>query len=416
MKTIAIIESCDTKYKEVAFMREFIEKENIGVIVINTATGTTPSYNYDISREEVLLESGVKWEEIEAKTKNEKMRHMTEATANLVEKLYKENKIHAVLSVGGLQNTIMATTAMQRLPIGFPKVMATTIASGQRKFESVVGDKDIVVIPSICDFTGLNIVTRQIIANASACCIGMVQHAGNVLEKGKKPVVAVSLMGITNNGACSAIEELERLGIEVIGFHTTGVGGTIMESMAEDRLVDGILDFTIHEITSGYFGGGFSYNKASEGRLSRSAAIQVPLVVCLGGLDFIDFATSEFPSRMDERVYMLHNDTTAHIKILPDEAREVAQIVIQRLANVDYHIRLLVPTDGMHHNSKENQELYCKEVDNILIDTISSHVNEHVEVTVIPGNMDEKQWGIQAAHRMLDELKYHNRISKDLVY
>ena len=175
-----------------------------------------------------------------------------------VEKLYQDGKIDGIISVGGLQNTVMAANAMQKLPIGFPKVMATTVASGTRKFELVVGDKDIMVMPAICDFTGMNIVTRQVIANACAACVGMVKSAGHVLKKGDKPVVAVTLMGVTNNGAVAAVEELERVGLEVIGFHATGVGGATMEKMAEEGLVDGILDLTLHELTSEYFGGGFS--------------------------------------------------------------------------------------------------------------------------------------------------------------
>jgi len=416
MKTIAIIGSCDTKYKEISFMREFIENEGLNVLVINIATGPNKSYGFDISREEVVLASGVSWEELEPKTKGEKIEFMANAAAHKVVQLYKSGKINGVLSVGGLQNTVVATRAMQQLPIGFPKVMASTVACGRRMFDSVVGCSDIVVIPSICDFTGLNIVTRQIISNACACCIGMVKSAGTEIKKGDKPVVAVSLMGITNTGACAAIEELERLGIEAIGFHTTGVGGALMEQMAADSLVDGILDLTIHEITSEYFGGGFSYGENAKVRLLKSTANKTPLVICLGGLDFVDFSINEFPPRMAERVYMMHNATTAHIKILPDEAKEVAAIVIKRLNTIDYPVKLLIPTDGMRHNTKEGEELYYKEVDDILINTIKTIRNDNIEIIIIPGNLDTKEWGIQAAHHMIDELKQSKKLSEDVTY
>ena len=261
MKRIAIIGSCDTKHREVAYMRDLIEAEGIEVLVIDVATGPSPSYGYNVSREEVVEAAGTKWSELEPKSKGEKIAFMMEAAADYVEKIYREGKIDGILSAGGLQNTVMATNAMKRLPIGFPKVMATTVASGKKTFDLVVGDKDIVTIPSICDFTGLNLVTRQIMANACACCIGMVKTAGTILKKGRKPVVGITLMGITNTGACAAVDELERLGVEVIGFHSTGVGGAIMEQMAADGLIDGILDLTTHEITEGYFGSGFSYGE-----------------------------------------------------------------------------------------------------------------------------------------------------------
>lgn len=410
MKTIAVIGSCDTKYKEIAFLREIIEAEGLNVLVINIATGPGQSKGFDISREEVALAAGVAWEDMKPKTKGEKITFMAEAVAELVVKLYQEGRIHGILSVGGLQNTVVATAAMQRLPIGFPKVMASTVACGRRAFESVVGGSDIVVIPSICDFTGLNMVTSRIIANACACCIGMVKSSGAVIQKGSRPVVAVSLMGITNTGACAAIEELERLGIEAIGFHTTGVGGATMEQMAVEGLVDGILDLTIHEITSGYFGGGFSYGEKAEERLLKATGAKIPMVICLGGLDFVDYVVGEFPPRMEERVYMMHNKTTAHIKILPDEAKEVADIVVKRLNTIDYKVKLLIPTEGMRHNTRPGEELFYKEVDEILIHTIRNNLNSNIEVILIPGNLDTKEWGIQAAQHMFEVLKENNII------
>lgn len=185
MKTIAIIGSCDTKSREISFMREQIEAEGIKALVIDVATGLKESKGFDVSREEVAAAYGVNWMDMESKTKGEKIAFMMKAAASYIEQIYYEGKIDGILSVGGLQNTVMATNAMRRLPIGFPKVMATTVASGRRTFDSVAGDKDIVMIPSICDFTGLNLVTEQIMANACACCVGMVKHAGQVLKRGK---------------------------------------------------------------------------------------------------------------------------------------------------------------------------------------------------------------------------------------
>ena len=353
MKTIAVIESCDTKFKEAKFISDFIKNEGLNALVINTATGPAPSYNYDISREEIAESYGTPWEEMEPKSKGEKIDYMKDAVAAYVVKLYEEGKIDGIISVGGLQNTVMAANAMQKLPIGFPKVMATTVASGTRKFDLVVGDKDITVMPAICDFTGLNIVTRQVISNACACCVGMVKCAGQVLTKGDKPVVAVTLMGVTNTGAVAAVEELEKMGLEVIGFHATGVGGATMEDMAANGLVDGILDLTLHELTSEYFGGGFSYGPKAKIRLVESVEKKVPLVISLGGLDFVDFSTSELPDRMDERKYMLHNANTAHIKILPEEAEALGKILAERLSKVTYPVKLLIPTKGMRHNTLE---------------------------------------------------------------
>lgn len=405
MKTIAIIESCDTKFKETAYMREFIEKQGMKVIVLDVSTGQSSSYEYDISREEIVENAGAKWKDLALKTKAEKISFMTEAVAVYVELLYKEGKINGILSVGGLQNTVMATNAMKRLPIGFPKVMATTVASGNKTFDSVVGDKDIVIIPSICDFTGLNIVTEQIMANACSCCVGMVRLAGKILKKGEKKIVGITLMGITNTGACAAISELEKHGIEVIGFHSTGVGGAIMEQMAYDGLIDGVLDLTTHEITQEYFKGGFSYGEQSKYRLVKSVQKKLPLVVSVGGLDFIDFNVGEFPARMEERVYMMHNARTAHIKLLPDEAEETTKHFTERIEKIDYPVKLLIPTDGMRHNTRKGEELYEPKVDEVILSKIREIKNPNIEIITIQGNLDTEEWGIAAANYMIQELE-----------
>ena len=413
MKTIAVIESCDTKFKEAKFISDFIKNEGLNALGINTATGPAPSYNYDISREEIAESYGTPWKEMEPKSKGEKIDYMKDAVAAYVVKLYEEGKIDGIISVGGLQNTVMAANAMQKLPIGFPKVMATTVASGTRKFDLVVGDKDITVMPAICDFTGLNIVTRQVISNACACCVGMVKCAGQVLTKGDKPVVAVTLMGVTNTGAVAAVEELEKMGLEVIGFHATGVGGATMEDMAANGLVDGILDLTLHELTSEYFGGGFSYGPKAKIRLVESVEKKVPLVISLGGLDFVDFSTSELPDRMDERKYMLHNANTAHIKILPEEAEALGKILAERLSKVTYPVKLLIPTKGMRHNTLEGQELYEPKSDSVLIQTIIENVNDNVEVIVIPHNLDTPEFGVKAAHYIVDEMKKQGKLPQN---
>lgn len=291
MKTIAVIESCDTKFKEAKFISDFIKNEGLNALVINTATGPAPSYNYDISREEIAESYGTPWEEMEPKSKGEKIDYMKDAVA--------------------------------------------------------------------------------------------------------------------------AVEELEKMGLEVIGFHATGVGGATMEDMAANGLVDGILDLTLHELTSEYFGGGFSYGPKAKIRLVESVEKKVPLVISLGGLDFVDFSTSELPDRMDERKYMLHNANTAHIKILPEEAEALGKILAERLSKVTYPVKLLIPTKGMRHNTLEGQELYEPKSDSVLIQTIIENVNDNVEVIVIPHNLDTPEFGVKAAHYIVDEMKKQGKLPQD---
>ena len=407
-ETIAIIESCDTKYKEAAFLKKLVTDAGLNALVIDVATGPSRSMNFDISRDRVAEAAGVNWDnDTGSWSKGEKIAFMQKAVAAYTRAQYDAGKIHGILSVGGLQNTVMATESMKALPIGVPKVIATTVACGQKTFDQVVGERDIVVIPSICDFTGINMVTRQIMTNAAACCVGMVKQsgAGEPVKKPDRPVVGVTLMGITNIGAVSAIEELERNGIESIGFHSTGTGGSVMEGMAEDGLIDGILDLTTHEIAEGHFGSGFSYGPGWKRRILRSLEAGIPLVVCPGGLDFCDFAVNEFPPRMDERAYMMHNGSVAHIKLLPEEAEEIAADFAARLESAERPVRLIYPTEGMRNNTRPGQELYRPDVDEIILKAVRGVKNPLVNKVEIPGNLDTPEWGRLAAQEMISELR-----------
>jgi uncharacterized protein (UPF0261 family) len=298
---------------------------------------------------------------------------------------------------------MVAAGAMQALPIGFPTVLASTVACGDRSFASVAGDKDIVLMPSISDFTGINPMTRVIIANACAALTGMMTYAGIPVRKGGQPVVGFTLMGVTNDGALAAAEELGRLGVESIGFHATGVGGRIMEQMAEDGILDGVLDLTTHEISSEYFGGGFSYGSLN--RLEKTAKLGIPLVASTGGLDFVDFPVGQFPPRMDERVYNMHNSFLAHIKILPDEAKEIGKIFADRLNLAEKGARLLIPTEGMRKNARPGGSLYAPETDRALLEAILANVGPNVRVERIEGNLDDPEWGVKAARAMAAEIR-----------
>lgn len=414
MKTIAIIESCDTKYIEAGYMKECVEKAGFHALVLNTSTGPVECANpddngkvVDISREEIVAAYGMPWEEVKNKTKGEKIEIMRKAITAYVDGLYLAGKIHGIISVGGLQNTVMATAAMSVLPVGFPKVMATTVACGTKQFSLVVGDKDIVAMPMICDCTGLNLITRRVIANACGCVTGMAQMDGKPIAKGDKPVIGLTLMGVTNNGAMAAVEELERNGYEVLGFHATGVGGSVMEQMAADGLIDGVLDLTTHEITSEYFGGGFSYGPGAATRLLKTTANRVPLVVSLGGIDFVDYAKKEahVVPNLDQRKTYDHNADTVHIKISKEEAADIAKILAQRLNTADYPVKLLIPTDGMRHNTTEGEALWDPEADRVMIETLKASLKDQIEVVELEGNLDTREWGLKAAEIMLDVMK-----------
>ena len=248
MKTIAVIESCDTKFKEAKFISDFIKNEGLNALVINTATGPAPSYNYDISREEIAESYGTPWKEMEPKSKGEKIDYMKDAVAAYVVKLYEEGKIDGIISVGGLQNTVMAANAMQKLPIGVPKLMVSTMASGD--VERYVGTSDILMMPSIVDVAGINKISKIIFKNAVLTIAGMVAGQEKLAEEEtieEKPLIAASMFGVTTPCVEQAKAVLEQAGYEVLVFHATGTGGKTMESLIESGNYTGVLALSTTE-------------------------------------------------------------------------------------------------------------------------------------------------------------------------
>lgn len=402
MKTVAVIASCDTKFKEVQYMQKILLAQNVKPLIVDMSIGPKDTEGADISREEVFLEENLKWSEIKSCAKGRLMELMISAMKKKIYKLYKEGKIAGVIAAGGVQNTTVATQAMQRLPFGFPKVMVTTIASGNKCFKEVVGYKDIVVFPSIVDFTGMNTVIRTILKNACVSVAGMVKHGDGQIEKSEKPVAAITMMGITNRGCAAAVRELEKEGFEVWGFHATGAGGAVMEKLALDGKIDGILDMTTHEIVNGYFGGGFSYGGYQ--RLQYLRKGKIPVVVSVGGLDFIDYDIREFPYSLDERKYNKHNERLAHIKLKEEEARKVAEIFAERLNAANRNVELILPTDGMRCDTRQGEPLHDYPVDQILLKTVEEKAGKNVHIKYLNGNLDSEEWGIEAARYLVEKL------------
>lgn len=405
MKTIAIIASCDTKMQEVDYMRSILFEQETTPVIVDMSIGLGETLQTDITREKVFSDYGLQWENIRSYSKGKLMELMTEAMAHEIDRLYKEGWIDGVIAAGGVQNTTIATKAMQRLPVGFPKVMVTTIASGNKRFEEVVGNRDIVTIPAIVDLCGINGITGTILKNACICAANMAKYGGGTIKKSGRPAVGVTLMGITNDGGCAAINKLKENGIEAFGFHATGAGGAAMEAMAEEGFLDGILDMTTHEIVSEYFKGGFSYGNYQ--RLHNLEGLGIPIVISVGGLDFVDYELDQFPYALEERKYNKHNKQLAHIKLTQAEAKMVSRLFTERLNRSGKDIILVLPTDGMRKNTREGESLYDPEVDAVLLNNIIDTAGEKIHIVKLEGNLNTKEWGEGIAEIMIEEMKKH---------
>ena len=283
MATIAILGTMDTKGEEHAFVAEQIKARGHQTLVIDVGTLEAPKLKPDITREEVCRAAGADYATLLAKRdRGESVAAMSKGAPIVLAKLVAEKKIDGVISLGGGGGTAIGTAAMRALPIGFPKLMVSTLASGNTA--QYVGVKDIVMFPSIVDVAGLNRISRQILTRAAGAICGMVEVQPKAAAD--KPIIVASQFGNTTACVDHARKILEQAGYEVLVFHSTGTGGRTMESIIETGMVAGVLDITTTEWADELVGG---FLGAGPTRLEAAARGGVPAIVTPGCLDMVNF-------------------------------------------------------------------------------------------------------------------------------
>src|SRR5207249_1289997 len=304
-------------------------------------------------------------------------------------KLVVEKKIDGVISLGGGGGTAIATAAMRALPIGFPKLMVSTLASGNTA--QYVGVKDIVMFPSIVDIAGLNRISRQILTRAAGAICGMVEVgvpalAGSdaatlkrELQADDKPVIVASMFGNTTQCVQHAQKILEQAGYEVLVFHATGTGGRTMESLIESGMVAGVLDITTTEWADELVGGILS---AGPSWLEAAARLGVPAIVTPGCLDMVNFGPPEtVPAKFRGRIFYQHNPQVTLMRTTPEECAQLGRIIAEKLNRSDGPLTVLVRPKAISFISAPGQKFQQPPSDKALFDAVRTHLRKDIDVT-----------------------------------
>ena len=360
MAVIAVIACCDTKYHEITFVKEKISESGNTPLILDISTGPDIPVPSDISREQILSIGGYTWEEVHTMDKSGAISAMTESISKTVIKLYQEKKIDGVLGMGGLQNTVVCSAALRLLPIGFPKLICSTIASGYRYFDTVVGDKDILVLPSIVDFAGMNPISETVLGNAVGAIIGMVSCGGKLIDTRGEQYIATTLMGITNDTVMRASDELTAQGRKMISFHSTGIGGKVMEDLIRQGVIGAVMDLSLHEMTAEYFGG-YGYSKGADNRLCAAAEMGIPALICPGGIDFACLRTDELFPDQEERGYVWHNKDLSHTRLYEHEILDITKMIVKRLNQSKGRTEVVLPMGGLRTLSYPGEPFYKPE-------------------------------------------------------
>lgn len=272
--------------------------------------------------------------------------------------------IGAVLGLGGSGNTALVTEAMRSLPIGAPKLMVSTVASGNTA--PYVGPNDLAMMYSVVDVAGLNAISRKVIGNAAHAAAGMALHTPPV-SASDKPGLGMTMFGVTTACATLVREAMESTH-EVYTFHATGVGGQSMEKLADSGLVAGLLDITTTEVPDLIVGGVFA---ATEDRFGSVIRTRLPYVGSVGAVDMVNFgARDTVPPRFADRRFHVHNAQVTLMRTTPDENRRVGEFIVSRLNRMQGPVRFLLPLRGVSAIDAPGQPFHDPEADAALFGAI----------------------------------------------
>jgi uncharacterized protein (UPF0261 family) len=399
LSKIVIVGTLDTKGAEFKYVKDIIEGEELETIVIDAGVLGEAYFEPDISRSEVADAGGQSIEElVEAKDRGRSMEIMSDGAAKIVEKLYSEGKVAGIISLGGSAGTTIGTTAMKRLPVGIPKVMVSTLASGDTR--PYVGTKDITMMYSVVDILGVNSLSSEILSNAAFAVAGMVK--GKKPEpKEKRPLIAATMFGVTTPCVERAREYLEEHGYEVLVFHATGTGGKAMENLVEEGFISGVLDITTTELCDELVGGVLS---AGPDRLEAAGREGVPQVVSTGALDMVNFGPLDtVPKEFENRNLYKHNPTVTLMRTTVAENKKLAEIISEKLNKAESKTTLFLPLKGVSMIDAEGQPFYGAEEDKILFETLRKNIDQNkVELIEKDLHINDEEYALALAKKMIE--------------
>jgi uncharacterized protein (UPF0261 family) len=396
---VVIVGTLDTKGEEVGFARDVIEAAGADVHLVDVGVLGDPEVDPDTPASAVAEAGGTTLDALrEAGDRGAAIDAMGAGAAAVVTDLHDAGRLDGVLGLGGSGNTSVATTAMRALPVGVPKLMVSTMASGD--VEPYVGTRDVAMLYSVADVEGLNRLSRRVIANGALAVVGMATNDPEV-ETEDRPAVAITMFGVTTPCVQTAREYLESAGYETVVFHATGTGGRAMEDLIRQGLVDGVLDVTTTEWADELVGGVLS---AGPERLDAAAETGTPQVVSTGALDMVNFGPRDsVPAEFEGRQFHVHNPQVTLMRTTPEECAELGRIVGEKLSAATGPTSLYLPLGGVSALDVAGEDFHDPEADAALFDALREAVGPDVDVVEVETDVNDESFALAAAER-LDEM------------
>ncbi|WP_033290692.1 Tm-1-like ATP-binding domain-containing protein [Amycolatopsis jejuensis] len=405
--TVALLAALDTKADDAAFLKARLEANGHHVLVADIGVLGSPGLPSDVDRSTIAEAGGGSLAELQARRdRAAAVATMAAGAAAVISELVADGRVHAVLALGGGAGTSIGSAAMRDLPLGLPKLILTTVASGNTA--GYVGTSDLVLFPSIVDVAGVNRVSAITYTRAADALSGMLAGSRNPdTSRQDRPLVAATMFGVTTPCVLRAKETLEAAGCEVLVFHATGTGGRTMERLVAQGFFDAVLDLTTTEWADEIVGGILS---AGPHRLEAAGRAGVPQVVSLGATDMVNFGPPDtVPARFTGRRFYQHNAENTLMRVTPEEAERIGAAIAGKL-NAARDVTVLVPRRGVSALDAEGQPFADPAAREALVTALRKGVDDQrVRIEELDLHINDNAFADTAAERVLSCLKETRR-------
>ena len=396
MATVVLLGTLDTKGDEYEFLRRRVLEEGVDALLVDTGVLGSPLAEPDISRQQVAEAAGADLQELAtSEDRGAAVEAMARGVSEIVKDLHAQGRLDAVLALGGSGGTAIAAQAMRQLPVGVPKLIVSTMASGDTR--PYVGAVDVTLMYSVVDISGLNPISERILGNAAAAAAGMAKAQGPDSDA-EKPLVGATMFGVTTPCVTEARKRLEELGYEVLVFHATGTGGQSMEALMRSGFITASLDVTTTELADELVGGVLS---AGPDRLEAAGALGIPQVVSLGALDMVNFGPFEsVPAEFRDRLLYKHNPTVTLMRTTPEECAALGRTIARKLNEARGPLTVFVPLKGVSLIATEGQVFHDPAADEALFCTLRENLDPEVDLRELDLDVNDPEF----AHALADRL------------
>ena len=399
-KTIALIGALDTKGEEFAFVKAALLRRGHQTLVIDTGVIGEPQLTPDISADAVATAGGTTLHTLRQQAdRGQAIESMARGAASIASQLHAAGKIDGILGMGGSAGTAIGTAAMRALPVGFPKLMVSTLASGDTA--PYVGVSDIAMLPAVVDVAGVNRISARIFANAAGAMSGMVETEPPAISE--KPLIAASMFGNTTQLVDQCRKLLEAQGYEVLVFHATGTGGKIMESLIDAGYINGVLDVTTTEWADELVGGMLT---AGPTRLDAAARRGIPQVIAPGCLDMVNFwARNTVPEQFANRQFYVWNPNVTLMRTTPAENAELGRILAEKANRSTAPVAFYLPLQGVSVLDSPGGEFWQPQANQALFAAIKQTVRADIPVYELDNNINDVAFAQAVVQKLLEFLR-----------